>query len=473
MWGMGNACIGDGTALPSLEGDQCDGAEGAVVSSKARVFPVEGRGISARSRERNGQTGGECLLFLECARNVPHRDLLRDLTCETMASTSVGHTFVHAWVEQDDGTPVGQRAQWPVKHCYQAPAWFSAQPLGFPIADVGKKVLRIDVHDQHAVIGSLALQLAHIRQHATVTHELVADPRVGGKLRRKGSVSFQILDSAKVRHRRTVYFIRHGESVWNEAQSKLRLHEMARTSDHPLSESGRRQAEELSRRIAEAGSRGDPAARQLLEADVVYASPLTRAIQTAVIALGPSIMKPHGPGEIVLMANAREKQNLGGFDTQSTKIGAEIVDHAQKALDALYVGCNSEATKQFKGLRFDAQEVQDRWWCEGASETAFELDERLDEFMHQLFYSPHRTIVVIGHSLFFRKVFGKFLSSDFPKKKLGLASKKLNNCGVIQITLDATRDLSSGPIVDARLLFDSELKADATLLNCCAHPEII
>ena len=75
--------------------------------------------------------------------------------------------------------------------------------------------------------------------------------------------------------------------------------------DHPLNEKGYKQACELQRAIRAAADGGRSmlssspseaaALRALLGAQAVWASPLTRAIQTAVVAMRPLLEKGDGP----------------------------------------------------------------------------------------------------------------------------------------------------------------------------------
>merc|ERR1719265_2611034 len=80
--------------------------------------------------------------------------------------------------------------------------------------------------------------------------------------------------------------------------------------------------------------------------------------------------------------------------------------------------------------------------------------------MSQLIYSPHRTAVVVGHSHFFRAIFQHFTSPVFKERDVDLANdlstKKLCNCGVAKIVLDASVSRET-PIMDVELLLDTEL----------------
>ncbi|CAE8614200.1 unnamed protein product [Polarella glacialis] len=426
-----------------------------------------------------GRTGGECIFFLENARRVPFLDAVRDMTCEAVNVRASGHPFVRAWAETAAGDVIGKVAEWPAKNCNKQPSWFSARNLGFQLAEHLEATLRIELWDERSRLGTLSTPLKTLGAHCSLTLDI--EPATGNGAA-KSSVSFQILDSkALPKGRKVIYFVRHGESQWNKAQSKMNLHEMARTTDHGLSDKGRKQTEALSKQIQEevakvsAGEKGDPALAAILKPDVVFTSPLCRALETAVIGLLPVL---GGVGErqreLVFMANAKEKQNFGGLDTHCTKQGREIVENGLEELRALYADQeNKEMVNSYGTLFFDTEEVQDKWWPEGQSESSQQLLVRMQEFMNQLLYSPHTNIVVVGHSLFIRSILRKFLSDDFrreqPQLAFSLGHDKLSNCGVVRAELDPSRSLEESPLVKAELVLGSELMSEGSgMLSCCS-----
>lgn len=467
-------CAAGPQVVPSITEVNCDSL---VCRAKSRQFPLEGRSTTAASSRGVEVTdlagrGGECLIFLEQSRNVPYPDTLRDLTCEAIGAKSHGHPSVRVWAETAEGVRVGNVAEWPAKSC-RAPAWYSARSLGFQLRGQSLNKLRlcIELCDHKLILASNKVPLQGLLMHKVVTLEL--EPRI--TCSPKPTLSFQILDSQAVMVKRTVFFVRHGESLWNKAQARMRLDEMARTTDHPLSVEGRAQAEALRRRLEQAKAEANPAATAMLRPDAVFVSPLTRAFETAVIALGPLLTGADGIGEMVLMANARERQTLGGMDCRSTRVGAEIIQKCLDELRLLYRGEDQTITDTFTKLRFDTFEVQDKWWCEASSESPAQLQARLQEFMLQLIYSPHRTVVVVGHSLFFRSVFRQYLSSEFRTKRPQLAhcisNLKMMNCGVTRLELEPANGLD-GPIVNAELILGTRLEGEPKgFMACCSEDE--
>eukprot|EP00811_Abedinium_folium_P003292 NODE_13026_length_1189_cov_15.820151.p1 GENE.NODE_13026_length_1189_cov_15.820151~~NODE_13026_length_1189_cov_15.820151.p1 ORF type:complete len:312 (-),score=57.08 NODE_13026_length_1189_cov_15.820151:12-947(-) len=268
------------------------------------------------------------------------------------------------------------------------------------------------------------------------------------------------------------FFVRHGESRWNRAQQDRNLYEILRTTDHPLTGAGRNQAETLAARLAEAADEPSSRAAPMLRPDVVFTSPLVRALETAMIALGQVLTKPGAVGELVLMPNAREKKSYAG-DTRSTKVGSEIMLCAFEELRALYKDNEDSLLRSsFCKLRYDATEVQERWWHDGPTESASQLQARAEKFLSQLLYSPHQNIVVVGHSLFFRTVFRRYLSDEFKAREPALAhaicSRRLSNCGVLRLELSHNQWPGGMPIVSAELVLGSMLE-DGQARTLCTH----
>jgi len=109
------------------------------------------------------------------------------------------------------------------------------------------------------------------------------------------------------------------------------------------------------------------------------------------------------------------------------------------------------------------------------AESKSEMQARLEEFIAQLLYAPQRSIVVVGHSHFFREVFRHFLSEEVkaeePKLTASLSKKKLMNCGVARLELDPGKGVAGGPIVGVQLVLDTTMDSDGGVLAaCCAAP---
>jgi len=181
------------------------------------------------------------------------------------------------------------------------------------------------------------------------------------------------------------------------------------------------------------------AAQRLSQAEAFWASPLTRALQTAIVGLAPILSQPGKKLEV--KPNAREKKNFGGLDSIGRVTGQACYQRALQELKALDQdgGPTPAELSEVQNLSVDPTEVEDEWWNEGA-EDDFSLTSRLDELLHQAEHSAAETIVLVGHSHFFREVFRRFLHPTFhltdPHLARTLQSKSIPNCTVLACEFD-------------------------------------
>jgi len=380
-------------------------------------------------------------------------------------------------VDGAEAEQIGNHVQWTAKPGNEAPAWCVSKPMGFTIKENKAAVICFQLKTHATFIGTLSIPLSEMLGQGLVTLEFKSrrtsqhSRNVSEKGAKLSSISFQVVDQASVIHRRTVFFIRHAESAWNKAQSKHNFYEMFKTRDHPLSQEGREQAESLDKRIrAIANEPKDSPNAAILTPDVIYVSPLTRAVQTAVIALQP-VFKMNS--EIVFMASAREKQNFLGMDTKGSVSGPYVVQRTLNETRQLYQNSvDKSIPESFRDLKFDMQEVQEEWWHSSSKESKAQLEGRLDEFMSQLLYSPNDAMIVVGHSHFFREVFKTYLSDAFCSRQPSFAERlktwKLMNCGVVRVELDPSL-IPDSPIVNVELVLDTHMLVPkpGIITRCC------
>jgi broad specificity phosphatase PhoE len=165
-----------------------------------------------------------------------------------------------------------------------------------------------------------------------------------------------------------VCLIRHGQSEFNAVYNDGDADPM--TFDAPLTQKGVRQAEDARAAISDLGIR------------LVIASPLTRAIQTALCIFD-------GIAPIKILAEPRERLN------HSCDVGRT----------------SSELQTDFPGLSFD--HLKDKWWHQGALNEAgipVEPDDvfrkRIDFFKKDLRLISERPVAVVGHGDLFRELAG-------------------------------------------------------------------
>eukprot|EP01065_Artemidia_motanka_P006003 TRINITY_DN1291_c0_g2_i1.p1 TRINITY_DN1291_c0_g2~~TRINITY_DN1291_c0_g2_i1.p1 ORF type:complete len:954 (+),score=225.97 TRINITY_DN1291_c0_g2_i1:53-2914(+) len=266
---------------------------------------------------------------------------------------------------------------------------------------------------------------------------------------------------------KTVFFVRHGESVWNRAQAQRNVVTMMSSTDHPLNDEGKSQALLLNKRLraaiedmrtrhrtGEEGPTSPPPADDdgraeelLLRAQVVMSSPLTRAIQTALFGLQPVLRRR---GRLQLCRNLRERRNFGGRDSSGTATGPEIMDRARKYMSKL-CGGDMREVERYMAVNFDTTEVVTKWWVD-RKEDDDAFGTRLTEFLRQLQYTQEERIIAVGHSHFFRSLFRAVLNQDAECVGVSAADlrrKKLENCGVAAVTFDFARE---NPLTRAELI---------------------
>ena len=397
------------------------------------------------------------LLWLGHAEGLPSLDVL-----------SESDVFVEAALMSATGTAL-RKVKWPVKWDCNNPIWNSSRELGKPTAGC-KLVLSIYDHDEGplakaSLIGTASVKLSELVIGAAPT-TLPVVLKGKGKKGSTPQITIKRLHAEVAPPRKTIYLIRHGESVWNAAQANRDVVGMLSAVDHPLNANGRAQAEKLAERIAEGGADAD----EFLRAQLVVCSPLTRAIQTCLVGVAP-LLGTHGTGSdrprghVLLNPNAREKRNFGGKDSSGQWFGKAIVDGIGRAMRELYPAAaeadGAGRAERLLQVDFDLELVQMQWWL-GSKEAEEQVVERTAELLAQLRYCESTSIVVVGHSHYFRELFRSFMDASTVQQGSGmpdlqdLQQKKLMNCGVAAVDFDwALGD--EKPIRGVRLLFGTEL----------------
>lgn len=171
-----------------------------------------------------------------------------------------------------------------------------------------------------------------------------------------------------------IYLIRHGQSTFNllfEPSGVDPLH-----FDAPLSSLGVGQVAKARQTAASLG------------ADLVVASPLTRALETAIGLFGGD--------PVPMIVSSIHRERLGN----SCDVGR----------------APSVLLKEFPTLNFD--HLDDTWWHNGEKDdrgVPVEPDRlfmhRVREFSHWIASRPERTVAVVGHGTFFHRLTGRHLEN--------------------------------------------------------------
>jgi hypothetical protein len=260
-------------------------------------------------------------------------------------------TIVMAKLLDSSGRDLHHHVSWPVMDDAADPVWNKVRVFHTPyrpdykiaLTIVDQDLLGTDPigvaelsvrdlmnEDDHSVLIKLSRKAKardkKARKRKSVVSGKTLVPPVKAVLRLRKPASF----------RKTVFFIRHGESTWNDAQASHNVVNMIKEYDHGLSEVGKLQATCLAECTLPTldGSPPDPDVAKLMSAGVIYSSPLTRAIQTGMIGLEHHpTMRTKG---VVLIRDVREVKNPGSFDTVGVAKGSDIRHRVAKKMQGLF-----------------------------------------------------------------------------------------------------------------------------------------
>ena len=258
---------------------------------------------------------------------------------------------------------------------------------------------------------------------------------------------------------RRVFFVRHGESMWNEATEQRELGKML-ANDHPLSEVGIRQARRLRELWQASAASSEP---RFLEAAHMFCSPLTRALQTCMIAMHghPLFAQDAAAPSLHLLATAREVKTVVGLDTIGVACGQSAILSRVHQATAPFLPLD----QLVPAAQVDAFQAADKWWCEGKENKA-DMEHRWRSFLNTLVFfpsglliPPSASLIVVGHSLFLRDFCRKYLA-PFRQDLAAFGLQKLSNAGCVALDLEWNPSLhqsDSPAIYDIRLLFGSTL----------------
>jgi broad specificity phosphatase PhoE len=331
-------------------------------------------------------------------------------------------------------------------------------------------------------------------------------------------VSTSASGAAPVWPKRTkrIFFLRHGESRWNEARREMRLSEFAKF-DHPLNDVGVRQAcavgierSSWCRAAATKTKTNTETAWRVSfgEATRVFASPLTRAVQTAALLLYPheedlGMGRRFSSGGSVrhrkpfaLLKSLREvKGTMGSFDTVGAARGDAILKRAaEKLREARGGGDGPGATPPGDANRpgeVDARHVDlamrafsrnvdlndafGQWWTSRDDvDSACEIEQRLDDAAETLRLDESDVCVLVGHSLWFQHFMRRLLrrsetceeSRRFATENKAwcetMTQKKIPNCAVVgfDVRFDETTGVPRVTDAAPSFLFGSGRRED-------------
>ncbi len=193
-------------------------------------------------------------------------------------------------------------------------------------------------------------------------------------------------------------------------------------------------------------------------AEEVLCSPLTRAIETAIIGL-----RGHGAaaGGIKLLSAVREVQNLFGKDSRGTAHGEGTLTRVREILER-DMG-REQAHAMLRDCPVDTYDTDYPWWI-NSKEGRTNVGNRIDDVLCAVRYSAATGLIVVGHSLFFGNLFNELPCEPGSAGRAlydQLRVSKLENCGCVAVDLSFVAQRVA--VKDVFLLFESKLasKSDA------------
>lgn len=351
----------------------------------------------------------------------------------------------------------------PIFHSYQAFAFipYDTDILTFEVLD--RDTLNSDDKIGHAKISFDELK----KSNGEITLELTMTTRLRGLSGEASSVTVRLVKYGPrpvQPSRKEIFVIRHGESKWNDSQAEKNIKGMISQYDHELTAQGIDQAVSFNCRWKNARDAGvDPDISTFLAAEAIFASPLTRATQTALLTCEDHpLLTKNGPG-LSLLRNIREVKNFGSFDTVGRFTGQDIRNHVE---DTLTKDMGAERSRKLMMPAIDCNDAVGSWW------TPLEVKENKDDvrarfrdvwsFLH--YGTTADIIILVGHSHFFRFMMNEYMSKGYrrqePEWSEKLAACKLDNGACLRVTVEweNLEDPMADPVVtNARLVFGSRL----------------
>lgn len=193
-----------------------------------------------------------------------------------------------------------------------------------------------------------------------------------------------------------------------------------------------------------------------MHADKVYSSPLTRALETAVLSMeGHPALLAQG---LTIYSVIREVKRIGGLDTVGVEYGEGIENRLRSELAAVL---GVSRTDELLAVPIEYNDADQTWWTPLAGhDNDREQQERIREFLTYSRYCDAQLPVFVGHSLFFKAFYSKRVSNELLKNRRTLSENlkkfRLSNASMLAVTvryLDVEGGASEAIMIDADLIF--------------------
>lgn len=195
-----------------------------------------------------------------------------------------------------------------------------------------------------------------------------------------------------------------------------------------------------------------------MHVDGVYSSPLTRALETAAVAMEdhPALLS----NGLTLYSVVREIKRIGGLDTVGVECG-DGIEHRLRAEMASILGY--PRAEELTKIPIIINDCNQPWWTPLAGhDSEKEQQERVREFLTFIRYCDSQVPVFVGHSLFFKAFYSKRVSNDLLKNRRALSENlkkfRLSNAALLAVTVTFHHYQGGGGqseaiMIDADLIF--------------------
>jgi broad specificity phosphatase PhoE len=235
------------------------------------------------------------------------------------------------------------------------------------------------------------------------TPELHSTPAVGARPGAPpGAASFTLMRAACTGTAKSVHLVRHGESEYNRQLSFNKSWEDPQVFDPPLTRKGVEQCLELKERLRRLPN---------LQTAMWVCSPLSRAIETLLYSCPLDVEQLVARGQLVIKWEVTEfLQTTGdiGLPASCLRRKYPILAPAMDQLPEVWWYGNLESNNPFKRQ------------CRAFEPKVAEA-KRIAQFRGFLEESTERTVVAVGHSLFFKHFAGN--------------GDSLSNCGILTMSI--------------------------------------
>ncbi|ETO29773.1 hypothetical protein RFI_07347 [Reticulomyxa filosa] len=122
---------------------------------------------------------------------------------------------------------------------------------------------------------------------------------------------------------------------------------------------------------------------------------------------------------IRLVRNLREMKNLGGLDTKADVSGKALFERVSKQTVA---EC-PDLKDKIESIQVDYNDATEKWWTDFFDDKE-ELIQRYNDLVQYLRYIDEDVVVCVGHSLYFRGFFQRYLSGNDTSELSNVSASK-------------------------------------------------